>query len=253
MTPKPRKRVNTKETHMKKLLTMAALAACLVPAFAAEVTSSNTVGYSKINLNKGYTCIAPAFYTVGEDTIDLSAMEVVDGRDQDSLSLLDSTGNTVLQYFWFNAIDEYPAMWALDSMAETEATGVSFDLMDGFLFYTGATTAKFKHSGEILEGDVAGVALNRGYTTLGNPYNKALPLENLVPIGARDQDSLIMLDSTGNVAAQYYWFNAIDEYPAMWALDSMAETEATGVTLNPDEAFLFYSGASAATLSVDAP
>ena len=88
----------------------------------AEVVSSNTVGYSKINLSKGYSCIAPAFFTVGQDTTELTAMEVVDGSDGDFLSLLSNTGNVVSQYYWFNAVDEYPAMWALDSMAETEAT-----------------------------------------------------------------------------------------------------------------------------------
>ena len=222
-------------------------------SFTAEVESSNTVGYTKINLSNGYTTLAPAFFTVGQDTTELTAMEVVDGADTDSLALLDSTGNTVSKYYWFNAFDEYPAMWALDSMAETEAVGVSFDQMEGFLFYSSATTAKFKHWGEILEDDVEGVALNTGYTTLGNPYNKELPLENLVPVNAQDTDSIALLDSTGNTVSKYYWFNAFDEYPAMWALDSMAETEAVGVTLDPDEAFLFYSSASGATLDVTAP
>ena len=132
-------------------------------------------------------------------------------------------------------------------------SAVIINEIDILLFYSASTTAKFMHSGEVLEDDVAGVALNKGYTTLGNPYNKALPLENLVPVNAGDGDNLSLLSSTGNVIAQYYWFNALDEFPAMWALDDGAETEATGVTLDPDEAFLFYSSASGATLSVTAP
>ena len=253
MTPKPRKRVNTKETHMKKLLTMAALAACLVPAFAAEVTSSNTVGYSKINLNNGYSCIAPAFFTAGQDTTEITAMEIVDGKDTDSISLLNSTGNVVSQYFWFNAFEGLPACWTSDSLGLQEVTDVSFDLMEGFLFYSSASAAKFKHWGEVLEDDVEGVTLSNGYTVLGNPYNKALSLDNLVPVNAKDTDSISLLNSTGNVVSQYFWFNAFEGLPACWTTDSLGLEPVENVSLNPDEAFLLYSSASAATLDVDAP
>ena len=110
-----------------------------------------------------------------------------------------------------------------------------------------------RSSGEVLEDDVEGIALNKGYTTLGNPYNKALPLENLVPVNAMDTDNLTLLDSTGNSVVKYYWWNAWGNLPAMWSSDGQGNIEATGVTLDPDEAFLFYSGATTATLSVDAP
>ena len=217
------------------------------------MTSSNTVGYSKISLNKGYTCIAPAFFTVGQDVTQITAMEVVDGEDTDRISLLNSTGNTVSNYYWWNAFGQWPAMWTSDSGGNVEVTDVSFDQMEGFLFYSASTTAKFKHSGEVFEGDVEDVALNKGYTTLGNPYNKALPLENLVPVGAEDTDRISLLNSTGNTLTSYYWWNAFGQWPAMWTSDSGGNQEATGVTFNPDEAFLFYSAASGATLDVTAP
>ena len=219
----------------------------------AEVVSSNTVGYSKINLNKGYTCIAPAFFTVGDDATLITAMEVVDGMDTDNLTLLDSTGNSLVKYYWWNPWGNLPAMWSSDGQGNIEVTDVSFDQMEGFLFYSGATTAKFKHSGEVLEDDVEGIALNKGYTTLGNPYNKALPLENLVPVNAMDTDNLTLLDSTGNTLACYYWLNAFGPYPAGWFLDSQGDDQAEDVTLDPSEAFLFYSAADAATLNVTAP
>ena len=167
--------------------------------------------------------------------------------------MLFRSGNTLSKYYWWNAWGNLPACWTSDGQGLNEVTDVSFDQMEGFLFYSSATTAKFKHSGEILEDDVAGVALNRGYTTLGNPYNKALPLENLVPVNAADTDSISLLSSTGNVVAQYYWWNAWGNLPAMWSSDGQGNIEAVGITLNPDEAFLLYSSASTATLSVDAP
>ena len=219
----------------------------------AEVVSSNTVGYSKINLNKGYTTIAPAFFTVGEDVTELTAMEVVDGVDTDNISLLNSTGNTVTQYYWWNAFEGLPAMWSTDSVGLEEAVGVSFDQMEGFLFYSNTTAAKFKHIGEVLEDDVQGVTLNKGYTTLGNPYNKALPLENLVPVNAADTDNISLLNSTGNTVSQYYWWNAFEGLPAMWSTDSVGLEEAVGVTFDPDEAFLLYSNVTTATLDVTAP
>ena len=72
-------------------------------------------------------------------------------------------------------------------------------------------------------------------------------------VGGIDVDNLSLLDSTGNVIGQYFWWNPYENLPAMWSTDSAGLTEATGVTLDPDEAFLFFSNASGATLDVDAP
>ena len=107
----------------------------------AEVTSSNTVGYSKVNLSNGYTCIAPAFFTVGQDTIDISAMEDVDGVDGDNLTLLDSTGNTLACYYWWNAYGQWPAMWTSDSEGDEEAVGVTLDPSEAFLLYSSGSAA----------------------------------------------------------------------------------------------------------------
>ncbi len=107
----------------------------------AEVTSSNTVGYSKVNLSTGLTCIAPAFFTPGQDTTELTAMEVVDGQDADNLSTLDSTGNVVDQYWWWNPWGNLPAMWSSDSQGNVEATGVTLDPDEAFLFYSNASGA----------------------------------------------------------------------------------------------------------------
>ncbi len=219
----------------------------------AEVTSSNTVGYSKVNLSTGLTCIAPAFFTPGQDTIEIDAMEVVGGKDADNLSLLDSTGNTLRKYYWYPAYGQYAAGWFIDSDGEDPAENVSFDQMEGFLFFSTASAAQLKQWGEVLEADVEGVALTSGYTVLGNPYNKALPLENLVPVNARNADNLTLLDSTGNTLVKYYWYNAYGSYPAGWFFDSDGEDDAVNVTLPPSQAFLFFTTASGATLDVDAP
>ena len=72
-------------------------------------------------------------------------------------------------------------------------------------------------------------------------------------VGGIDADNLNLLDSTGNVVAQYYWWNAFGATPAGWTTDSTGLEDAVGVTLDPDEAFLLYSSATGATLDVDAP
>jgi len=52
---------------MKKTFIALALAASIAPAWAAEVVSSNIVGYQKLSLVNGFTMIGTAFQTVGSN------------------------------------------------------------------------------------------------------------------------------------------------------------------------------------------
>ena len=63
---------------MKKLIALAALAACL-PTFAGTVESSNTVGYTKVNLAQGYNMIGVQFVNIGGTAKNASVVAGLDG------------------------------------------------------------------------------------------------------------------------------------------------------------------------------
>ena len=54
---------------MKKTLTLLAILAAIGPAWAADVVSSNIVGYYKLDTSTGYTMVGSSFQAVGGNNI----------------------------------------------------------------------------------------------------------------------------------------------------------------------------------------
>jgi hypothetical protein len=89
---------------------MAALALLVaLPARAAEVVSSNIVGYQKVTLQEGFNFVAPQFNIVGGGDLDLQSVKLDVADDEatgnDNIQILDADGNPVATYYW------YPAAW----------------------------------------------------------------------------------------------------------------------------------------------
>ena len=95
---------------MKKLMTLAALVAACAPAFTAEVTSSNTVGYQKITLaaNK-MDILGQSFKTIGENTTSVQAIDVAGDFSQvggDWIMVWDDEAETYTRlYYWGASVD----------------------------------------------------------------------------------------------------------------------------------------------------
>ena len=64
----------------KSTMIAAIFAASAFSAFAADVYSSNIVGYNKLTLNPGYNLIAPSFVNVGSKTRSASRPTMRRGR-----------------------------------------------------------------------------------------------------------------------------------------------------------------------------
>ena len=96
-----------------KTKTLAALALVAAlgasPAWAAEVVSSNIVGYQKVTLQTGFNFVAPQFTAVGGGPIDLQSIRLDiaddDASGMDNIQILDEGGATVETFFW------NPASW----------------------------------------------------------------------------------------------------------------------------------------------
>ena len=89
----------------KKIYALAALAAVALPAWAAEVYSSNIVGYQKVTLQPGFNLIGAGFVQVGSGDsfalkdvfqgTDVANATAGGGADQgDLIQLFDATEQT---------------------------------------------------------------------------------------------------------------------------------------------------------------
>ena len=103
---------------MKRTLTLLAILAAIGPAWAADVVSSNIVGYNKVTLTPatansvGYTIVGVSFQEVGGDSLDINDIlgeefkqNLVGGygtTDSDTIQVWNGTGYT---FYYFSADD----------------------------------------------------------------------------------------------------------------------------------------------------
>ena len=180
---------------MKKTFIALALAASVAPAWAAEVVSSNIVGYSKLNLANGYTMVGSAFLTVGGGTTvsiqDIKASGLV-GFDWDNFE----PGDTLM--FWDASQQMYPTTLYYTGDVQTETmTGMGVNAGEWFDMDTFATAAIELDNGDAfwilgstanatvtLMGEVPtnapSVTLVSGYNMVANPYPKAAGINDII-------------------------------------------------------------------------
>ncbi len=165
---------------MKKLIALAALAACL-PTFAGTVESSNTVGYVKVNLSAGYNMIGVPFKEVS---------------DQDASKTITNIGILDAQFAGYNSAYKFSTQmevwtgtgydfygWAgtsgtdVDGDASLDYTWTDMDAeaVDGVIpvgegFWIKAEKAgTITLLGEVVSQDVT-VDIAAGYNIVANPY-----------------------------------------------------------------------------------
>lgn len=176
---------------MKKTALLAvALATCLgyVPAQAAEVVSSNIVGYEKVNLVQGFNMVGLQFQYVGDPsdtTRNISDFGSLDstfsGYDADysyatEMRVWDSTRQGYVYYGWSGSsgtdIDSDPAydnQW-LDSA--TEITDETLPVGAG-VWIKAEKAGSITISGQVVNSDMT-VSLVQGFNLVANPYPQAV-------------------------------------------------------------------------------
>ena len=115
---------------MKKLIAIAALAACL-PAFSGQVASSNTVGYQKLTLGAEFNWVAPQFLTVGGQGINIQNIQLDFGEGMasggDNIQILDEGGATIHTYNW---MPKDATGFAADGWVNEEGDGLANFTLD---------------------------------------------------------------------------------------------------------------------------
>ena len=121
---------------MKKI--MFGLAAAIAMVAAADIESSNIVGYQTKNSVAGLNFIAPNFVSVGANTVRLGDI-VLSGENTtgfaDNVQILDADGNVEVGYMWTAAGDIFDnACWVDD--AQQDASNVEVPAGLGLLLST---------------------------------------------------------------------------------------------------------------------
>ena len=187
-----------------------------MPARAAEVVSSNIVGYQKVTLQEGFNFVAPQFNIVGGGDLDLQSIKLDVSDDEatgnDNIQILDADGNPVAQYYW------YPAAWfggTKSGWVDGDTGGLAdVTVANGLaVLVEGTSDCTVTVAGEVPTTDAETTTVE-GFNFVGNSSPSAINIQDLqidvADADATGNDNIQILDANGNPVAQYYW------YPAAW-------------------------------------
>ncbi len=148
--------------------------------FAGTVESSNTVGYTKVNLDAGYNMIGVQFVQVGGQAWNASVVAELDG----SMAGFNSDGDYVTEmkiwqngtYTTYGWAGTSPSTYELDGAADLDNKWLNLDyeeevnpLAGGAAFWVKAgTSGTLTILGEVPNGEVT-IPLSAGYNMVANP------------------------------------------------------------------------------------
>lgn len=235
---------------MKKTKMIAALfAASALSACAADVYSSNIVGYSKLTLVPGLTLVGNPFQSVGSTDASKSIQELVQ-----SSGLADWEDT-------FTFFDPLTQMWSVtyyytdeEGVVDSE-TGETADynvsVGAGFFVTTSSTTAEVILSGEVPDAEIGqNVPFGAGLTLMSNPYPYALKLnEHVATTGMLDwEDTFILFDPVEQMWSYTYYYTDDDGI-----VDSETGETASDLAIPVGGAFFIMHSGSGGTISFAAP
>ncbi|MGN1359837.1 MAG: hypothetical protein ACI4X9_05210 [Kiritimatiellia bacterium] len=200
---------------MKKALVALALFAAGIAA--ADVTSSNIVGYQKIPVVKGLSGVTPTFVAIGGGDIQLKDIIPSEGfQNSGNLQFFSSDGKvSFTAYYYYDADDAENAGW-YDFDTDDYLGDTTIAAGSGFFAYSNAE-ATFTVAGEVKQGSTT-VTLAKGLTWAGNGTVNSLKLKDIIPSeGFQNSGNLQFFTSAGKVSfTAYYYYDADDEENAGW-------------------------------------
>ena len=241
-----------------KTKTLAALALVAAlgasPAWAAEVVSSNIVGYQKVTLQPGFNFVAPQFTAVGGGAIDLQSLHldiddsVAEGAD--AIGILDEGGNPVATYYWLpkDAFGGEKSGWVDDNF---ELAQVSIDNGVSVLLDS-SDDLTVTISGEVSTNDSQVITV-QGFNFIGNSTPVSIDIQDIqLDIDdslAEGADAIGILDDGGNPIATYYWLpkDAFGGEKSGWVDDNFELAE---VDLAPGQGLLLDASADDLTVTI---
>jgi len=196
----------------KTTLMAVALATCLgyVPAGAAEVVSSNIVGYQKVTLDPGYNMIGMQFVEVGSGdakaladaaTLD-SSMAGFDDEGTYATELMVWKNGNYTTFGWSGSSpSEYMEEPSLDNkwldLNLEEDSNAFLDAPDA-VWIKAATAGTVTVCGQVPTNDVVTIPLSAGYNMVANPFPKTVRVADFGELSA----NLAGFDDEGTYATE---------------------------------------------------
>ena len=179
---------------MKKTALLAvAFATCLgyVPAQAAEVVSSNVVGYNKIDLANTFSLVGLQFLDVGGDSKDIqnftsdNNLPGLDGEGafQTELRLWTGTGYKTLNWLGPNDGTALEAPELNSKWYDLDNDGLAVGEIGAgeaaWIKIPSGETASVTFSGEVPDGATTNLDVRLGFTLLANPFPVAMNVQSV--------------------------------------------------------------------------
>lgn len=246
----------------------------VVPARAAEVVSSNIVGYDKITLAAGYNMVGLQFVQVGGTDLDLSTAIIMDASYDGYNSNYDFantmrvwTGKGYTTYGWAGTsgtdVDDDPDLDNTWTDLDAEAViGKTLDAADGVWIYATAP-GQVTVSGEVPTNRTIVVNLSAGYNMVCNPFPAATPVtsfgrldNSFVGYNSNYDFATTMKVWTGKGYTSYGWAGSsgtdVDDDPDLDYTWTDLDAEATSAII-PIGTAVWINAAQAGTITFTNP
>ena len=239
---------------------MARLRSAAVPAWAADVVSSNIVGYKKVTLAAdNYTLLAPMFTCVGGGD-----KAIPDIFAEDDFVASDTASDADFIELWEDGAYSRKFFFSSDANNAWSSDQDGYDETDetiegklGFWFYNRDTDDKeVTLAGEVPTEDVEVVIAGDNYTLIGNPFAAPLPIKSIVAVSgaftasdtASDADFIELWEDGGYSRKYFFSSDAGDA----WSSDQDGYDE-TDDTIPAGLGFWFYRQGSEMTVKLPVP
>ncbi|MGN1359840.1 MAG: hypothetical protein ACI4X9_05225 [Kiritimatiellia bacterium] len=235
---------------MKKALVALALFAAGIAA--ADVTSSNIVGYQKIDIPAGFAGVSPTFVSIGGGDIKLGdivpSQEFID--EMSELQFFTKDGQVAFTAIYYPGDDDLPEGWTdIDSLEALGDTQIPFG---GGFFVSSPVDASLTIKGEVKVADL-GVEVPAGFKWVGNATNSDITLADIVPSQEfiDNMSELQFFTKDGQVKFTVIYYPGDDDLPEGWTdVDSLENKN--GEVVESGSAVL-ASSESEASLTLPAP
>ena len=240
------------------------------PARAAEVISSNTVGYMKLTMKPGFNMLPGQFVTVGnEDLVPIADMfsdveNATANRDMtiaDRIDTWDATEQKYVSYYRMTNRQGTSKWWGKDGDTTTPTEDAFEDYGLGAFYYSQSETdITLTVSGQV-KSDTTEIEIGPGFNLICNPYPAPLSLtDDLIDWSSatanRDMtiaDRIDTWDATEQKYVSYYRMTNRQGTSVWWGKDGDTTTP-TEDSIPAGQAFFYYRQSSTPfTLTLPSP
>ena len=180
-----------------------------VPAQAAEVVSSNIVGYQKLSLVNGLNLVAAPFVAVGGETADIN--ETMTSSDMKTGTLANFWNNGSYETLYYYDEDSDGGIYDTDEetclgpgWGNANQIVVSQDMVRGDGFWIQSSgAAENTFAGEVSTNTVS-LTLNDGLNLVGNPFPKDISIQKITSDDLRT-GTLANFWNNGSYETVYYY------------------------------------------------